>query len=86
MNLVFFTKIKVCNNIFNRFYTLQTFKKPDCKISDGTTYNMSYYGFDPNVARHCRGTPKIAKENLTSAGDFSSDTTHKVSIVVFSRN
>lgn len=44
---------------------------------------MSYYGFDPNVARHCRGTPKIAKENLTSAGDFSSDTTHKVSIIVF---
>lgn len=44
---------------------------------------MSYYGFDPNVARHCRGTPKVAKENLTSAGDFSSDTTHKVSIIVF---
>lgn len=61
------------------FKPISIFKKPECKLNDGTTYKMSYYGFDPNVVRHARGQPKIAKENLKSAGDFSSDTTHKMS-------
>uniref|UniRef100_A0A1B6FNK7 Protein FAM154B n=1 Tax=Cuerna arida TaxID=1464854 RepID=A0A1B6FNK7_9HEMI len=61
------------------FKPLATFRKPDCKVADGTTYKMSYYGFDPNLMRHCRGQPIVSKVNLTSAGDFSSDTTHKMS-------
>ncbi|XP_054281721.1 uncharacterized protein LOC128999315 [Macrosteles quadrilineatus] len=61
------------------FKPITSFKQPDCKINDGTTYKMSYYGFDPKVVKNCRGQPVIAKENLVSSGDFSSDTTHKMS-------
>lgn len=58
---------------------LKVYRPPEIKMPDGTTYNMSYEAFDPKLVRNCRGKPAFAKENLTTAGEFSDKTTHKMS-------
>ncbi|XP_073998119.1 stabilizer of axonemal microtubules 1 [Rhodnius prolixus] len=58
---------------------VKVFQKPDVKMPDDTTYNMSYEAFDPKAVRSCRGVQVSLKENLASAGEFCGLTTHKLS-------
>jgi len=57
----------------------RVYRKMPEKMPHTTTYNMSYESVDPSVLRNCRGVPAIIKGNLTSAGEFSGDTTQRMS-------
>lgn len=48
-------------------------------VSTDTIYKNSYMKFDPNAIRNSKGKPCLPKGTIVSAGDFSSDTTNKMS-------